>query len=59
MIQIDIDMPTSCLGCVFAQGYADSPFWDVYCKPLQRYIDENQVLRRQNDCPIKEVKDND
>lgn len=55
MILIDIPMPRCCLNCVCANSYADSPFWDVYCKPLQRYIDESQTEHRQDDCPLKEV----
>lgn len=56
MIQIDIDMPKSCLECICAQPYAD---WDVWCRPLWRYIDELQTGIRQPDCPLEEVKDND
>lgn len=59
MIQIDIDMPKSCLECICAQPYADSPFWDVWCRPLGRYIDERQTGIRQLDCPLKEVKSDD
>lgn len=55
MILIDIPMPRCCLNCECANSYADSPFWDVYCKPLQRYIDESQTEHRQDDCPLKEV----
>ena len=56
MIQIDIPMPKSCLECMLAQSYADSPFWDVWCGPLCRYIDERQTGIRQLDCPLKEVE---
>lgn len=56
MIQIDIPMPESCLECICAQPFADSPFWDVWCKPLQRYIDERDTNRRQKDCPLREVE---
>ena len=55
MIQIDIPMPESCLGCPCSHGYSDSPFWDVWCEPLQRYIDEKETDRRQEDCPLKKV----
>lgn len=56
MLKIDMPMPKSCLMCALAQSYADSPFWDVWCKPLQRYIDERDTNRRQKDCPLREVE---
>lgn len=57
MIQIDMKMPKSCLECPCSHVYSDSPFWDVWCEPLQLYIDEKETNRRQEDCPLKEVKD--
>lgn len=59
MIQIDIDMPKSCLGCPCSHGYDDSPFWDVWCMLLHRYIAEFETDRRQEDCPLKEVRDDE
>lgn len=59
MIQIDMPMPKSCLGCPCSHGYSDSPFCDVWCEPLGRYIDEMQTGKRQDDCPLKEVKDDE
>ena len=56
MIQIDIDMPKSCLRCMLAQSYTDSPFWDVWCRPLERYIEERETGKRQKDCPLREVE---
>ena len=59
MIQINIDMPKSCLECPCSHGYAESPFWDVRCNLLWRHIEESETDRRQEDCPLKEVKDDE
>lgn len=60
MIQIDIDMPERCLECVCLKLDKESPFFDGWCALLRRMVNDWAVRsRRQEDCPLKEVKDDE
>ena len=56
MIRIDIPMPENCLACPFGPTDEESPFFDVWCTLLKRMVAEYETKKRQEDCPIKQVR---
>ena len=54
-ILIDMDMPESCLSCIFH----DSPEFDVFCELTNKYVaDWNDAEGVKPDwCPLREVFD--
>ena len=57
MIKVDIQMPDSCIACPFGPTIEESPFFDAWCLLLKRLVEEHEVKRRQDDCPLMEVEE--